>query len=36
MVWSKICHFDQTNIKILENSNLIWNIAENIDNALES
>ena len=39
MVWSKICHFDQTNIKVLESSNLIWNIVDNIlptrDNALE-
>lgn len=39
MVWPKICHFDQTNIKVLESSNLIWNIVDNIlptrDNALE-
>lgn len=39
MVWSKIYHFDQTNINVQGNSNLIWNLADNIlptrDNALE-
>lgn len=39
MILQTVDRFDQTNINVQENSNLIWNIADNIlptrDNVLE-
>ena len=39
MILQTVDRFDQTNINVQENSNLIWNIANNIlptrDNVLE-